>query len=154
MALTVINASDEFIQKLANEYLDNSMSMTILANLYYTSTRTISKILFRGVSEGILDEATSIAIVTKVRIATDNKTRKRWDLALELRNLPAYQEQETVLKNKIKEVHFQLVSYNDFFAGVDGAPSKAYLRNQLAELQKNLNQIQKIIKELTEGLKK
>lgn len=141
MALFVSDVSDEFIKQLAKEYLLDFMTMKKLAEKYSSSPGTISKILFKGVTERILDDVTATAVSNKVRSSTDNirLTNIRWDLALYLREVPNYEAQVEYLKQKIKEVDFQIETYDDYFSDDDSAPSKASLVSELKSLKRDLH---------------
>ena len=155
MALQIANVSHNFIRRLAMEYITpdrvgNVMTMKKLALRYNTSAPTISNILFRGVSEGIIDEITSLEIARKAIASTDNTraTRSRWEKAMALRDVEKIEEEIEYLKRALSEVCFQLETYDDFFMDEADAPSKENLKSKKATIQRKITKLQERIKTL------
>ena len=143
MSLQVSKVSDVFIRMLARDYLYDNQSMKSLAKLFETSPATISNILFRGVTEGILDDATCVAIIKKTVSNTENigKTYNRWLKASILREI-----------NLIKQ-DIQSENYIDYFFNDDCAPSLKSLRCNRVKAERQLTILKERLQKLESGLK-
>lgn len=150
MALYVAKVSDAFIRKLAQEYLAEYMTMEKLAKAYRTTATTISNILFRGVSEGIIDELTSAAITAKVVAFTENvcQTSRRWQKANNLYQAKLVEADIAYTKQCLQEVNYHIESYDDFFFNDDSAPTKKSLKCKRAEIQQRLRTLEQRLKTL------
>ena len=150
MALYVDKVSDTFIRKLAQEYLTDYATMKKLAKQYHTSPGTISNILFKGVSERIIDEITSVAITTKVISFTENvyKTDRRWQKAINLREIPLVEADIQQAKAELELVQFQLETYKDYFFDDDSAPSKKALKCKRAQIKGRITTLEQRLKKL------
>lgn len=150
MALRVAKASPAFIQKLAQEYLNDYSTMKKLAKLHGTSPGTISNILFRGVVESIIDGVTTVALIQKITTSTENiyLTKKRWEKAADLREADNVEEEIRHLKRCIDEVDFQLETYDDFFFDESDAPSKKSLKCKRSNLHTKLITLQERLNKL------
>ena len=150
MALFVAKVSDAFIRKLAKEYLIEYMTMKKLAKEYRTSATTISNILFKGVSEGIIDELTSAAITAKVVAFTENvcQTSRRWQKANNLYQAKLVEADIAYAKQCLQEVNYHIEAYDDFFFDDDNAPTKKSLKCKRAQIQENLRTLEQRLKTL------
>lgn len=150
MALYVAKVSADFIRKLASNYLVEYMTMEKLAKEYHTSATTISNILFRGVSEGILDELTSAAITSKVVAFTENvnQTARRWQKANNLYQAKLVEADIAYIKACVEEVNYHVEAYDDFFFDDDNAPSKKSLKCKRARLLEKLSALEERLKNL------
>ena len=153
MALHVAKVSHKFIRQIAYEYLEPFATMKKLAKKHKSSPGTISKILFKGVSENIVDDITAEAVANKAMNSTDNvvRTRKRWETALLLRSSPLsaaeLKEELEYQRKKLEELNFQIESYDSYFFGESDAPSLTSLKSQRSKL---LADIQKL-NDMTKG---
>lgn len=150
MALRIAKVSNEFIRKIAQEYLLDFATMKKLAKKHGTSPGTISNILFKGVTECILDDLTAQAVANKAMNNTDNivRTRKRWNKAMEIRQLPDLEEELKFEEKKLEELQFQLETYNDFFSNETNAPTKQSLHSQIQKLKKDIKTLKNYIAKL------
>ena len=150
MALYVSKVSEELIRTLAQEYLVDNQTMKSVARRHATSPATVSNILFRGVTEGILDEATSVAITKKAVANTDNirKTYKRWEKASKLREIHFIKQDIAFSNQLIEQLKFQIENYTDYFFDDDCAPSKKSLRCNKAKTQRQLDLLKERLKKL------
>lgn len=136
MAMHVEETSNDFIQRIAQEYLTDFTTMKKLAKHYNTSSDTISNLLFKGVAELILDDSTAIHIVNKVTNITDNSqlTDTRWKKALDIRQ----KNKIILLIQKLEVCKFQLETYDEYFSDEENSPSKADIKASIKELQREL----------------
>jgi len=150
MALHIARVSNDFIRRIAQEYLLDFATMKRLARTYKTSPSTISNILFKGVAECILDDLTAEAVAAKAMSNTDNvvRTRKRWEKALELRKLPLFEEELASEKKKFEELQFQLEHYEDYFLDDACAPTERGLRCQVGRLKGDIRNLENYIANL------
>ena len=150
MALHVAKVTEEFIRLLAKEYLKDNATLKSVARQHGTSPGTVSNILFRGVAELILDEATSIAISKKAVANTDNirKTAKRWERASIFREIASVEEDIGYMKRVIEELTFKIETYTEYFFDDECAPSKKSLRCDKAKAQHRLISLENRLKKL------
>lgn len=150
MALHVAKVSEKFIRTLAKDYLKDNASMKSLAKIHKSSPKTISNILFRGVSEGILDEATSVGIFRKAVANTDNihETFTRWELASKLRDIKFVEADILFVKRVIEELTFKIETYTDYYLDDECAPSKKSLRCDRAKAKQELASLESRLKKL------
>lgn len=171
MALRISDMSDDFIRRIVEEYLKFLATMDTVAEKFKTTPATISNVLFKAVSENIIDDITAQAVVSKAKSFTKNvvRTHRRWDEAMKLRKTPASNQLQSYktqleahqyaieeLNAKIEQVEFQLETYEDFFFDEPDAPSKRTLRcticrmkNKVSEHQKAMTECKDIIAKLT-----
>lgn len=169
MALRISDMSDDFIRRIVDEYLRHLATMDTVAEKFHTTPATISNILFKAVSENIVDDITAQAVAAKAKSFTKNvvRTRRRWDEALELRKHPTpeqmkvyqlqletYQHSVQEFKEKIQEVEFQLETYDDYFFDEPDAPSKRTLRCTICKLKNKVSEQEKEISKLSKVIKK
>ena len=171
MALRMSDMSDDFIRRIVEEYLRFMATMETVGEKYKITSTTVSNILYKAVSENIVDDITAQAVVAKAKSFTKNvvRTQRRWDEALELRNTPVKQRLQNYqmqleacevsikeLKEKIEQAEFQLETYDDYFFNDPDAPSKktlrctiCHLKNQIASYQNNMMTYKENIEKLT-----
>lgn len=176
MALHISDMSDDFIRRIVEEYLKFLATMDTVAEMFKTTPATISNVLFKAVSENIVDDITAQAVVAKAKSFTKNvvRTHRRWDEALKLRKTPtsdrlqsyktqleAHQYAIEELNAKIEQAQFQLETYDDYFFDDPVAPSKRTLRcticrmkNKISEHQKDMNECKENIAKLIQSIKK
>ena len=75
MALRISDMSDDFIRRIVDEYLRFLATMETVAKKFKTTPATISNILFKAVSENIIDDISAHAVVDKVTGFTENVVR-------------------------------------------------------------------------------
>ena len=150
MALHVAKVSEEFIRLLAKEYLQDNATLKSVARQHHTSPSTVSNILFRGVAELILDDATSIAISKKVVANTDNirKTVKRWERASIFREIASVEDDIRYMNRVIEELTFKIETYTEYFFDDEFAPAKKGLRCDKAKAQSQLTSLKNRLNKL------
>lgn len=83
--LQVKDVSEKMVKKISLEYLEKYSTVAVLASKHNVCNGTISKILFRGIAENIVDDDTATKIVEKIvnsyKFGKDER-RTRWNLAL------------------------------------------------------------------------
>ena len=148
MALRISDLSDDYIRRIVDEYMKFLETMETVAKKFKTTPATISNILFKAVSENIIDDISAQAVVDKVTGFTENvvRTRKRWQKALTLRNRAAIQEEIQYKKLRIEELEFQFESYDDYFIDEDDAPSKRSLWCEIGRLKGEIKLLENQIK--------
>lgn len=169
MALRISDMSDDFIRRIVEEYLRFMATMETVGEKYKMTATTVSNILYKAVSENIVDDITAQAIVAKAKSYTKNvvRTQRRWDEALELRKNPAkqrlqnYQMQLNAAEASIKELkenlaqtEFQLETYDDYFFNDPDAPSKKTLRCTICHLKNKIASHENDVKECKENIEK
>lgn len=169
MSLRISDMSDDFIRRIVEEYLRPLATMDTVAEKFQTTPSTISNILFKAVSENIIDDITAQAVATKAKSFTKNvvRTKQRWDEALELRKtsnkdkLKSYQVQFEAhqyaindIKETIEQVKFQLETYDDFFFEDPDAPAKRTLRCTLCKLKRKVAEHEKDMTECKANIDK
>lgn len=144
MALYLKNLSDDFIRRVVDEYLRYFATMETVAKQFKTTPATISNILFKAVSENILDDISAQAVVDKATGFTENitRTRRRWKKALELRNLPPIQEEIAYLEKQLQQLEFQFATYDDYFFEDDDAPSKRSIWCSIGRIKGEIKRLQ------------
>ncbi|MBQ8043900.1 MAG: hypothetical protein IJ272_07125 [Clostridia bacterium] len=150
MALYIAKVSNELIRRIAQEYLRNFATMEKIAKNHNTSPGTISNILFKGVAENILDDITAEAVANKAMNNTDNvvRTRKRWEKALKLRELPVLEAEVQAMNNKLEQLKFQFENYDDYFIDEDEAPSKRRLKCDIGRLTGEIRNLENYMTKL------
>ena len=138
MAFKVRTANEHLIHHVANLYLGNiHTTLEGVADKLNTSKRTVSNLLFRGIAENILSNKISDEIFNKVVYANEKgqyQRRLRWERAFELREdfiqrkkdeLKSEQKKELDrINDLLKEIAFQISSYDNYFYDEEGLPSK------------------------------
>ena len=126
MALRISDMSDDFIRRVVDEYLRYLATMETVAKKFKTTPTTISNILFKAVSENIVDDITAQAVAAKATGFTENvvRTRNRWKRALEIRTFPAIKEEIEYKEKQLEQLYFQYETYEDYFAEDPDAPTK------------------------------
>ena len=140
MALFVSKVSDDFVRRLAHEFLEPYMTMGKLAKKHKSSAGTISNILYRGVALIILDDATAEAVARKaVSLADDlHQTKNRWDRALKERKINRVKPELEYLERQLEEAKFQYESFDDYatddssYTKEDIAWRVTHLENEIA----------------------
>lgn len=150
MALYLANLSDDFIRRIAGEYLCGFTTMEQLAKKHKTSPATISNILFKGVSQNILGDITAEAVANKAQSNTENivRTRRRWQKALEIRAIPTVEEEIAYKAKKLEELEFQFETYDDYFVDEPDAPTKRSIWCAIGRLKGEIKQLENYIKNL------
>lgn len=143
MALSVKNASHDFIVKLAQDYISEQTTTMSLAHEYGCAYATIDAILFRGVAEGIIDELTACEVVRK-SVASAHNTNKalaRWEKASKMREIKDIEEELTFLTQYIQKVGFALDRVSDYLAPEEAAPAKRFIERELKQSQDKLEHL-------------
>lgn len=150
MALQVSKVSDSFIQNLARDYLGYYTTMAGLAKPHNSSARTISNILYKGVVDGILDDATATAVAKKAICSTDNivRTRDRWEKALAIREANILECDLVFYSQKLEELKFQLEAFDGCYFGETDAPTRENLEHEIANLTKDITWLENKINDL------
>lgn len=149
MALFVAKVSDDFVRKLAHEFLEPYMTMAKLAKKYKSSAGTISNILYKGVALGILDDATAEAVVRKVVSLADDlhQTKNRWDRAKKERKINEVKPELEYLERQLEEAKFHYESFDDY-AVDDSSPSKEEIAWRVTHLENEIACARNYIKSL------
>lgn len=150
MALSVKNAADDFIVRLAQDYITERTSLNSLAKQYQSSSATIEALLFRGVAEGIIDSLTTCEVIRKaVANAHDkNKECERWEMASKLREAKEIEEEITFLTQYIQKVGFALDRVSDYLPCDEIAPAERFIQRELAQSKNKLEYLEKRLSKL------
>lgn len=138
--LTVKGASKEQVLKIVRQYVNYPTStFEGIAQVWDTSAKTISNILFRSIAEDIVSNRTADAIYNKVVYSHEKgvfQRKERWEKAFdqreELRNEMSREKKK--LDAKITELKAKIASYDDYAFDEEGAPTKDDLIAELEEL--------------------
>lgn len=142
--------SNDFIIQVAKRYLI-SRSLEDLMYTYYPmhSIGWLSDVMFKGVSENILNDHLTNMVCEKMKGSTHivgyRRTANRWDIALTLRQnaiqndifSKSHVDEEKIKEFKKEELLYQLESFDDYFFDEEGAPSKQNIENKLYELARS-----------------
>lgn len=147
MALHISDLSDYDIRQIVDEYLKFSATMESVAKTFKTSPATISNILFKAVSENILDDISAQTVADKAMGFTENvvRTRNRWQKALELRKRQSIEEEIAFKKRKVEELEYQYQTYDDYFVDDPDAPTKRSIWCSIGRLKGEIKQLENYI---------
>jgi len=148
MAIRISDLSDDFIRRVVDEYLCYLATMATVAEKFKTTPTTISNILFKAVSENIVDDITAQTVVHKATTFTENvvRTRNRWQKALNIRKLPAIREEIAYKTKKLQELEVQFESFDDYFIDEPDAPSKRSIWCSIGRLRGEITRLENYIK--------
>ena len=150
--MKIKDASNSLIIRVARYYMeDDYITLQMVAEEFgFVSGTFVSNLLFRGVSEDIIDDRTTKYVIEKIVYRKDigiYQRKLRWEVeAMALRNeakerkLQEENEQKVFLEKENKQAEiellkYQIEAYEDFFFDDEGAPTKEELIDKLKKLQ-------------------
>lgn len=148
--LRISKLPDSYIRSLAREYLKDFVTFSTLSKEKGCSKDTISKIIYKGIVESILDDITSTQIVKKVIATADNTapTRNHWKRALKLREANELEPELEYLDKKLAELNFHLDSFDDVACEDSSRCSKDELIDELFKTRARFISLSNYIKNL------
>ena len=150
--MKVLEVSKKNIQSIARAYTrrESPLNLTEIARRLNTTRDTISKVLHRGIAEGILDKPTCELIYhknvhamrgsRKAILAMDKAFEKRENLVIEKFSL------RKKLNEKVKDLKYKISEYEYFFFEEEGAPSLQDLEEELTNTIEELAEVDEFLK--------